>query len=260
MGRTKQSRPVKRRRVILEADDSIVAEEQTTLTEHHEKQGGVDGELEMARAIDFLRNTPSDQVEAAAAEAIQLDLAHNDRWIHLRPPESLLSQSPPTTLAIAFSEYYDNQEAQVNPKLKAVFDRSVVQSGLEENAPEVNDTVTNDSVENASNICANSNAHVPSWARGLGFARLGIKDFEALQKLHKIIKDRVNRKGSESNNVSSSPSDLEWASWSGSIEDPRKRAFGFLPGTWVSFRQGASCIEKNNAENAVCILHSLLLM
>jgi len=75
-------------------------------------------------------------------------------------------------------------------------------------------------------------SHIPSWSRGLGFARLALEDFVALQKLHQVIKDRINRKTSERNNGGSSSSSLEWASWSGSTEDPRKRAFGFLPGTW----------------------------
>ena len=240
MGRKKQSRPVKRRRVILEADDSVVAEEQTTLMEHqhHENQGGVEGEDEMARAIELLRKTPSHQVEAAAAEATRLDLGRKDRWIHLRPPKipSSRSSTKTTTFAIAFKECASNEETQVSSNQTRNDDRLTLKNNLQANASTGSDKATPDTVDNASANTASSGAvllsYIPPWARGLGFARLGIEDFEALQELHQLIKNRVNRR-SEKNNDSSS-SDLQWASWSGSIEDPRKRAFGFLPGTWVS--------------------------
>lgn len=240
MGRTKQSRPIKRRRVILEADDSAIAEEQTTLTEYHhqENQSGVGGENELARAIDLLRKAPPDQVEAAAAEATRLDLARNNRWIHLRPPTTLLSPSSTTTLAIAFKEYGSSQIAQGSSDDIRNNNGSVVKVGLSENTSTDTDNSTVDTIEGAlTNTSATSpvfSSHVPSWARGLGFARLAAGDFEALQKLHQVIKDRINRKSSESNDGASSSSDVEWASWSGSADDPRKRAFGFLPGTWVS--------------------------
>ncbi len=258
MGRKKQSRPVKRRLVMLEADDSVVAEEQTTLMEdqHHENQGGVEGEDEMARAIELLRNTPSHQVEAAAAEATRLDLGRKDRWIHLRPPKIPSSRSPTTTttFAIAFSECYSNEETQVSSSQTREDNQSVLKKSLLENASAGDDKVTPNTIENESTNTAKSSAvlssHIPPWARGLGFARLGIEDFEALQELHQLIKYRVNRRRSEKNNDLSSSSDLEWASWSGSIEDPRKRAFGFLPGTWVS----SHAWNVHNSNNAARLL------
>ena len=236
MGRTKQSRPIKRRRVVLEVDESIVAEEQTSLPEQNQVAGG---ETELARAIDLLRKTPLDQVEAAAAEATRLDLTRSNRWIHLRPPKTLFSPSSTTTLATAFNEYENNQIDQASFNHNSIHSESVIKDNLAENHPTSNDRTTihatGDVVATNSSESSSSEfvSRVPSWARGLGFARLASEDFEALQQLHQVIKDRINRGQNEVNdNVMSS--DVEWASWSGSIEDPRKRAFGFLPGTWVS--------------------------
>lgn len=230
MGRTKQSRPIKRRRVVLEADESIVAEEQTSLPEQNQVAGG---ETELARAIDLLRKTPLDQVEAAAAEATRLDLTRSNRWIHLRPPKTLFSPSSTTTLAIAFNEYENNQIDQAS--IDSIHGESVLKDNLVENHPTSNDRTTIHATGDvvATNSSSEFGSLVPSWARGLGFARLASEDFEALQQLHQVIKDRINRGQNEVNdNVMSSG--VEWASWSGSIDDPRKRAFGFLPGTWVS--------------------------
>jgi hypothetical protein len=236
MGRSKQSRPIKRRRVILEADDSVLAEEQTTLIEQQQlllqdNHGDVGGEEELTKAIEFLRKTPPDQLEAAAAEATRLDLARNDRWIHLRLPKFSLPSSPTATNTIAtvFNE---------KDSIEKVENSSNTTSNNK--ASPVNDKTTIDAVEHAATNTSESNtmfsSDVPSWSRGLGFARLASEDFVALQKLHQLIKDRINRKRSESDNgmllSSSSSSNLEWASWSGSAEDPRKRAFGFLTGTW----------------------------
>lgn len=245
MGRVKQSRPIKRRRVILEADDSVVAEEQTTLMEHQnlllqENQGEVGGEEELATAIELLRKTPPDQVEAAAAAATRLDLARNDRWIHLRLPQIPLASSPTTssTLATVFDEYDSSQTVEVSANPAGNNNVSLGKTRLPTNVPagryEPTVDAVEDSAKDASESCPIFSSHVPSWSKGLGFARLGTEDFVALQELHQVIKDRVNRKTSESNDRESLSSDLDWASWSGSAEDPRKRAFGFLPGTWVS--------------------------
>jgi hypothetical protein len=57
---------------------------------------------------------------------------------------------------------------------------------------------------------------VPSWANGLGRSRpLEPSVLEALQRLHLTIQRQTKY----------------WTSWSGNKQDPRKRAFGFLPGT-----------------------------
>ena len=232
MGRTKQNRPIKRRRVILEADDSVVAEEQTSLPEQNQV-----GDIELARAIDLLRKTPADQVEAAAAEAIRLELTRSNRWVHLRPPKTLLSPSLTTTSAITFNECDNHQVVQESCKQNNVNGDSVAKENLVEN-PSTGNKVTLHTIEDetATNSSETSSSEfsyrVPSWARGLGFARLATEDFEALQQLHQVIKDRINNKNRGSDEALSS--DVEWASWSGSLEDPRRRAFGFLPGTWVS--------------------------
>lgn len=58
---------------------------------------------------------------------------------------------------------------------------------------------------------------VPDWLSGLGIATtLPSQHFEALKSLHEMVKQQAANK---------------WTSWSGSKEDPRKRAFGFLPDT-----------------------------
>mmetsp|Transcript_17927 Transcript_17927/g.41341 ORF Transcript_17927/g.41341 Transcript_17927/m.41341 type:complete len:467 (-) Transcript_17927:17-1417(-) len=236
MGRIKQSRPIKRRRVILEADESIVAEEQTTLVEQQQlllrgKKNKVRGE-ELQQAIELLRKTPPDQVEAAAAEATRLDLARNDRWIHLRLPE--LPLSPPlriaSTLAVVFKE--KERIPKVAKKLHPTRNNDELlrqeqppldSSGCHQKTTTV--VVEEEGTSTPEFPTAIYSSHIPPWSRGLGFARLASEDFLALRNLHQLIKDRINLKSSQTNN-------LEWASWSGSSEDPRKRAFGFLAETW----------------------------
>jgi len=68
-------------------------------------------------------------------------------------------------------------------------------------------------------ISVSDNNKVPEWLKGLGTSRK-VEDshFEALKLLHETIKRKV-----DNNNT--------WSSWSGSTEDPRKRAFGFLHDT-----------------------------
>mmetsp|Transcript_29962 Transcript_29962/g.45423 ORF Transcript_29962/g.45423 Transcript_29962/m.45423 type:complete len:327 (+) Transcript_29962:50-1030(+) len=60
---------------------------------------------------------------------------------------------------------------------------------------------------------------VPEWLKGLGTSKkIADSHFQGLKLLHQTIKANVDGNNS-------------WASWSGSNEDPRKRAFGFLPDT-----------------------------
>jgi hypothetical protein len=60
------------------------------------------------------------------------------------------------------------------------------------------------------------NAKVPNWLTGLGTSRTIVDPhFQALKDLHEEIKNQATT----------------WVSWSGSLQDPRKRAFGFLPNT-----------------------------
>ena len=261
MGRSKQSRPIKRRRVILEADDSVVAEEQTTLSEQQQQQEDAFGaeeeeEEELAKAIELLRNTPPDQVEAAAAEATRLDLARNDRWIHLRCLPNI-SSSPTTTMATttATVTMFDDKDSndRDDDKIEKLKNATITFNNLTtaisnstSASASASATATADiaTIEDATTATKTSTttpeftSSIPSWLRGLGFARLATDDFVALQKLHQVIKDCVNNEKksniNSSNDNASSSTSLEWASWSGSIEDPRKRAFGFLPGTWVS--------------------------
>ena len=238
MGRIKQSRPIKRRRIILEADDSIIAEEQTTLVEQQQlllqgNQNNVSSE-ELAKAIELLRKTSPDQVEAAAAEATRSDLARDDRWIHLRLPEFPLSPSKRmvSDVAIVFNEEQSFQKVEKESHSTRINHQSLGQMQPTIDTSTCNEKTTKGVVENERTSTpkyrtASCSSHVPPWSRGLGFARLASDDFVALQKLHQLIKDRINRKRSEDNN-------LEWASWSGSVQDPRKRAFAFLAETWVS--------------------------
>ena len=55
----------------------------------------------------------------------------------------------------------------------------------------------------------------PKWLTGLGRARKVGEHFNTLKQLHQTIKAMATT----------------WSSWSGSQNDPRKRAFGILPGT-----------------------------
>jgi hypothetical protein len=58
---------------------------------------------------------------------------------------------------------------------------------------------------------------IPLWLNGLGTSRpISKTDFKIFKRLHETIKARAKERMS---------------SWSGSIEDPRRRAFGFLPKT-----------------------------
>jgi hypothetical protein len=58
---------------------------------------------------------------------------------------------------------------------------------------------------------------IPRWLNGLGASRsVANNHFDVLQRLHEYIKTKANDK---------------MTSWSGSIDDPRRRAFGFLPQT-----------------------------
>ncbi|VEU39074.1 unnamed protein product [Pseudo-nitzschia multistriata] len=208
MGRSKQGRPIKRRRVVLEADDSVVAEEQTTFAEQQQQQG----EEELAKAIELLRKTPQDRVEAAAAEATRLDLSRKDRWVHLKLPKT--SSIPLTTMSAVV---FDDEDTM--PISRAIDDDDSATIPVE--------GTTIDSTTFVS--------HVPPWLGGLGFARLSREDFVAFRKLHQAIKDRINntnKHAQKKNGSTSTSSKLGWASWSGSVNDPRKRAFGFLPGTW----------------------------
>lgn len=57
---------------------------------------------------------------------------------------------------------------------------------------------------------------VPNWLSGLGTSRTIIAThYQAMKDLHEKIKEQAT----------------SWTSWSGSKDDPRKRAFGFLPNT-----------------------------
>jgi hypothetical protein len=65
-------------------------------------------------------------------------------------------------------------------------------------------------------FCKNVISSVPSWAHGLGSSRkIDPRHFCTLLTLHQLIKAQSS----------------QWTSWSGNPSDPRKRAFGFLPGT-----------------------------
>jgi len=225
MGRMKQSRPIKRRRVMLEADDSVVAEEQTTLLEQGHVEDG--GEEELAKAIELLRKTPPDQVEAAAAEATRMDLDRHDRWIHLRLPTVSVSSSLSPVRTITTATVFDDKHID-NASLPRTNMPKRNSTGADKNTINDIETISTKTTMNSPVF----NSQVPSWLRGLGFARLGTEDFIALKKLHQIIKDRINQNRDENTGGAPSSSKLEWASWSGSIDDPRKRAFGFLPQTW----------------------------
>jgi hypothetical protein len=200
MGRSKQSRPIKRQRLIQSGDDN------TENSTHEQQRKQIEEQEELAKAIDLLRATPPDQVEAAAAEATRLDLTRNDRWIHLLPPPSST-----TTTTVAIFDDTETSGSNCNA------DNNVATSSPQSSS----DTAA--SID--SPACSVSTSKIPFWLRGLGFARLSSNDFLALQELHRLIKHNV------SSNTSSSSSSKQWASWSGSVDDPRKRAFGFLPGT-----------------------------
>ena len=223
----KQSRPIKRRRVMLEADDSVVAEEQTTLLEQGHVEDG--GEEELAKAIELLRKAPPDQVEAAAAEATRTDLDRHDRWIHLRLPTVYVSSSLSPVRTITTATVFDDKhiDSASLPRTNMPKRNS---TGADKNTINDIETISTKTTMNSPVF----DSQVPSWLRGLGFARLGTEDFIALKKLHQIIKDRIDQNRDENTGGAPSSSKLEWASWSGSIDDPRKRAFGFLPQTWVS--------------------------
>jgi len=73
---------------------------------------------------------------------------------------------------------------------------------------------------------------IPRWLSGLALARVSETDFVNLKKFFQMFKDYVDsntiRKEVSSSETSTS---TQWASWSGAVDDPRKRSFGFLPET-----------------------------
>jgi hypothetical protein len=206
MGRSKQSRPVKRQRIIQSGNDDTDGEVQNSTHEQQRKQ--IEEQEGLAMAIELLRKNPPDQVEAAAAEATRLDLTRNDRWIHLLPPP------PSSTTTTAVAIFDDTETSRSNG------DNKVTTSSPKSSS----DTAA--SIDFST--CSVYTSKIPFWLRGLGLARLSSNDFLALQELHRLIKHNVSSNTSSS---SSSSSSKQWASWSGSVDDPRKRAFGFLPGT-----------------------------
>lgn len=75
---------------------------------------------------------------------------------------------------------------------------------------------TRQAAQNWPKIEEDEDPSFPAWLRGLGRARNVPVDYlEALKDLHQEIKRKAST----------------WTSWSGSENDPRKRAFGILPGT-----------------------------
>ena len=161
MGRSKNSRPIKRQRqdgLVVSGTTGAAESTATGLPDvrnierrseddqqnHHHQQQQQQRRQQQAIAIEALKFLPQDQVEIAAAEATR------------------------TTI-----------------------------SGWPE--------ITNQS-------------KLPSWLRGLGVStKIGEKDLVCLRELHDTI-------------LRSVPTD-ELSSWSGSPQDPRRRAFGVVPGT-----------------------------
>mmetsp|Transcript_29118 Transcript_29118/g.32678 ORF Transcript_29118/g.32678 Transcript_29118/m.32678 type:complete len:498 (+) Transcript_29118:75-1568(+) len=212
MGRTKQNRPVKKRRrvVILAGGNDEKSQEQAE---------------EMAKAIELLKNTPPDRIEAAASEATRLDIL-NDHWIHLSPLLLPSSTTFTTTVAAIFgdsNEKNSHNNGDDDDDGNEKYTSSNVDSS-KATTPSTQSTSTTGTVQTT---------EIPYWLRGLGLARLSANDFVALQKLHRVIKDHVNNDNKNSSKVSppSCKPSKKWASWSGTVDDPRKRAFGFLPGT-----------------------------
>jgi hypothetical protein len=151
MGRSKPSQP-KRRRI----EDDVAEQD----------------------AIEYLRRTPQDQIEKAAADATRADLVH---WPHLSA---------------------------------ATASGSVLPCSVDEKHGVGNDAAHDGTAIESSGL--KGVTQIPSWLKGLGAARaLQSNDFASLRVLHQLIKARAP----------------QWASWSGVEQDPRKRAFGFLPGT-----------------------------
>jgi len=85
------------------------------------------------------------------------------------------------------------------------------------NTPPPHTTATTATVTAEAEAAAALDAKVPDWVSGLGVATtVPTEHFVALQALHETIKQQARG---------------HWASWSGSPDDPRRRAFGILPGT-----------------------------
>lgn len=71
---------------------------------------------------------------------------------------------------------------------------------------------------------------VPEWIEGLGLATtVPTHHLEALRRLHERIKEQAKKSS--------------WASWSGSPDDPRRRAFGVLPDTLGSRDDVRDCLD-----------------
>ena len=199
MGRIKQSRPIKRRRVVLEQSGSSSSSIELQHTEDHQQ-------CEMNKAIELLRKIPSDQVEAAAAEATRIDLARSDRWIYLKTNATIQERTStafmPKTIATIF-DVSDDDSSSVSSSTNTT-NTATTASGINNYTPEYNNNGT----------CSSA---IPRWSRGLGFARLSTQDFRALQALHRLIKDRINNNHGTSS--LSKENGLKWLSWSGAIDE-----------------------------------------
>jgi hypothetical protein len=72
---------------------------------------------------------------------------------------------------------------------------------------------------------------LPSWLRGLGISRpIPVEHFQTLQQLHEDIKSKVGL-ARDATGTTATATSSRWTSWSGSKDDPRKRAFGILSNT-----------------------------
>ena len=99
-----------------------------------------------------------------------------------------------------------------------------------------------------------------SWLAGLGVATtVPSHHFQALRCLHEQIKEQVTSTSPTSTSSSANQQQVvstggaSWSSWSGSPDDPRRRAFGILPHTLgcrddVQDRLDISTPWKNNDE------------
>merc|ERR1712183_1221502 len=85
--------------------------------------------------------------------------------------------------------------------------------------PKLDNFIKNDTANNATSkndIASPTSSSLPDVFRGLGWCELPPEDINTYKKLHDMIKNKT------SNNQTS---------WSGSISDPRRRSFGFIPYT-----------------------------
>lgn len=159
------------------------------------KRRRLEDEAAEREAIALLRQTPDDVVEQAAADATREDLV---RWPWLPPSE----EQDVVAAAVADGRL----RRPLPPAPPTAADVETVLGGGDRD----------DGGGNDGRAAAGVRAQVPSWLDGLGTARsLSPDDFASLVALHRLIKDGAS----------------QWASWSGVERDPRKRAFGFLPGT-----------------------------